>query len=134
MSAARSRALDEFKLRFGSAATFLVRSPGRVNLIGEHTDYNDGFVFPLAIERATYIALRARTDGKVSLHSIDFSQSAEFALATPANAVPEWAEYAKGVATLEIQHRYRDAWDHAADRTPHGSPIELRPEDFSPQP
>ena len=38
---------------------------------------------------------------------------------------------AKGVATLETQHRYRDAWDHAADRTPHGSPIELRPEDFS---
>ena len=40
---------------------------------------------------------------------------------------------AKGVATLETQHRYRDAWDHAADRTPHGSPIELRPEDFPPQ-
>ena len=40
---------------------------------------------------------------------------------------------AKGVATLEIQHRYRDAWDHAADRTPHGSPIELRPEDFPTQ-
>jgi nitrile hydratase accessory protein len=37
---------------------------------------------------------------------------------------------AKGVATFEAQHRYRDAWDHAADRTPHGSPIELRPEDF----
>jgi nitrile hydratase accessory protein len=37
---------------------------------------------------------------------------------------------AKGVATLETQHRYRDAWDHAADRTPHGSPIELLPEDF----
>jgi nitrile hydratase accessory protein len=37
----------------------------------------------------------------------------------------------KGVATLETQHRYRDAWDHAADRTPHGKPIELRPEDFS---
>ena len=37
---------------------------------------------------------------------------------------------AKGVATLEAQHRYRDAWDHAADRTPHGLPIELRPEDF----
>jgi nitrile hydratase accessory protein len=38
---------------------------------------------------------------------------------------------AKGVATLETQHRYRNAWDHAADRTPHGSPIELRPEDFA---
>ena len=39
---------------------------------------------------------------------------------------------AKGVAPVETQHRYRDAWDHAADRTPHGSPIELRPEDFQP--
>jgi nitrile hydratase accessory protein len=39
---------------------------------------------------------------------------------------------AKGVATIETQHRYRDAWDHAADRTPHGSPIELRSEDFKP--
>ena len=38
----------------------------------------------------------------------------------------------KGVAPLDVQHRYRDAWDHAADRTPHGSPIELRPEDFGP--
>jgi nitrile hydratase accessory protein len=38
---------------------------------------------------------------------------------------------AKGVATSETLHRYRDAWDHAADRTPHGAPIELRPEDFS---
>jgi nitrile hydratase accessory protein len=38
----------------------------------------------------------------------------------------------KGVATLETQHRYRDAWDHAADRTPHGKPIELKPEDFRP--
>jgi nitrile hydratase accessory protein len=37
---------------------------------------------------------------------------------------------AKGVATLDTLHRYRDAWDHAADRTPHGQPIELKPEDF----
>jgi nitrile hydratase accessory protein len=38
---------------------------------------------------------------------------------------------AKGVASTDVQHRYRDAWDHAADRTPHGQPIELRPEDFA---
>jgi len=38
---------------------------------------------------------------------------------------------AKGVASTDIQHRYRDAWDHAADRTPHGRPIELKPEDFA---
>ena len=41
---------------------------------------------------------------------------------------------AKGVATPETLHRYRDAWDHAADRTPHGSPIELQPQDFAPAP
>ena len=41
---------------------------------------------------------------------------------------------AKGVASLEVQHRYRDAWDQAADRTPHGSPIELRPDDFRSSP
>lgn len=41
---------------------------------------------------------------------------------------------AKGVATIETQHRYRDAWDHAADRTPHGAPIVLRPDDFPPRP
>jgi nitrile hydratase accessory protein len=41
---------------------------------------------------------------------------------------------AKGVATSETLHRYRDAWDHAADRTPHGSPIELKPEDFAASP
>ena len=41
---------------------------------------------------------------------------------------------AKGVATSETLHRYRDAWDHAADRTPHGAPIELRPEDFTQAP
>jgi nitrile hydratase accessory protein len=40
----------------------------------------------------------------------------------------------KGVATPETLHRYRDAWDHAADRTPHGSPIELQPQDFAPAP
>ncbi|HET7536606.1 MAG TPA: galactokinase, partial [Candidatus Didemnitutus sp.] len=100
MSAARTRALDAFQARFGSAAAFLVRSPGRVNLIGEHTDYNDGFVFPLAIERATYLALRPRTDGVVALHSIDFNQSAEFALKGDDTKVAEWVEYAKGVAKL----------------------------------
>ena len=45
-----------FQQRFGAAPTFVVRAPGRVNLIGEHTDYNDGFVMPMAIDRATWIA------------------------------------------------------------------------------
>src|SRR5262245_44436855 len=54
------RVLDEFRHRFKAPAACLVRAPGRVNLIGEHTDYNDGFVLPMAIDRAVWIALRPR--------------------------------------------------------------------------
>ena len=51
---------QRFTAEFGEEPAYIVRAPGRVNLIGEHTDYNDGFVFPMAIDRATYIALRPR--------------------------------------------------------------------------
>ena len=56
---------EHFIAAFAADPAFIVRSPGRVNLIGEHTDYNDGFVFPLAIDRATFIALRPRDDNRV---------------------------------------------------------------------
>ncbi|MFP4624083.1 MAG: galactokinase family protein, partial [Gemmatimonadota bacterium] len=49
----------------GEAPAVVVRAPGRVNLIGEHTDYNDGFVLPLTLERAVWIALRPRRDRRV---------------------------------------------------------------------
>jgi galactokinase len=52
----------------------VVRAPGRVNLIGEHTDYNDGFVLPLAIERAVWVALRPRDDDRILVHSLDFPE------------------------------------------------------------
>ncbi|MDQ3413770.1 MAG: galactokinase, partial [Verrucomicrobiota bacterium] len=55
---------------FGVAPPIVVRAPGRVNLIGEHTDYNEGFVLPMAIDRATWIALRRRDDDTVRLHSL----------------------------------------------------------------
>jgi galactokinase len=100
MNPTAQRALDAFARQFGSAATHLVRSPGRVNLIGEHTDYNDGFVFPLAIERATYVALRSRQDRTVVLQSTDFHETATLSLDALAAPSPGWADYAKGVATL----------------------------------
>ena len=95
---ARDRAIAEFRRRFGAAPRFLVRSPGRVNLIGEHTDYNDGFVLPLAIDRATWIALSPRADGAVALHSLDFTEASEFSLSDLARGGPAWGEYAKGTA------------------------------------
>ena len=56
----QDRVTDEFQQRYGTPPTSIVRAPGRVNLIGEHTDYNAGFVLPMAIDRAMWIALRPR--------------------------------------------------------------------------
>jgi galactokinase len=85
------RVLRAFKQRFGAAPAHLVRAPGRVNLIGEHTDYNDGFVMPMAINRAIWLALRPRDGGHVTAHSLDFNQSIEFELGDLRKDVG-WAE------------------------------------------
>jgi galactokinase len=76
----------------------VVRAPGRVNLIGEHTDYNDGFVLPLAIDRAVWIALRPGPDRQVVAHSLDFSDTLTFSLDQITRSNAGWAEYVKGVA------------------------------------
>jgi len=68
-----------------------------VNLIGEHTDYNDGFVLPMAIDRAIWIALRPRPDRLVVAHSLDFDETAEFDL-DRLEKQAGWVEYLKGVA------------------------------------
>ncbi|HUF13729.1 MAG TPA: galactokinase [Longimicrobiales bacterium] len=95
----RDTVVAEFQQRFGEPPAFLVRAPGRVNLIGEHTDYNDGFVLPLAIERAVWIALRARDDSEVRVRSVDFSEGARFDAARPERGGgPAWGEYLKGTA------------------------------------
>ena len=72
-----------FTERFGQAPALVVRAPGRVNLIGEHTDYNDGFVLPLAIDRAAWIALRPRSDCRVNVYSIDYQEPREFDITEP---------------------------------------------------
>jgi len=84
--------------RFGGPPKWIVRAPGRVNLIGEHTDYNDGFVLPLAIDRAIWIALEPRDDGRVVVYSADFEQSGEFSLSGLKQEQQGWLEYLKGVA------------------------------------
>ncbi len=90
-----------FKTYFNANPEFIVRAPGRVNLIGEHTDYNDGFVLPMAIDRAVWIALSPRADSQVRIHSLDLETDSAFDLHSLTKG-EGWAEYPKGVA-YELQ-------------------------------
>jgi len=108
----REAVLRGFCERYGEAPAWLARAPGRVNLIGEHTDYNDGFVLPMAIDRAVWIALRPRGDRHVQVHSLDFGESGEFSLAQLGGAEGGWIEYVRGMAwALEKKDRKLPGWE-----------------------
>src|ERR1700722_16973347 len=87
-----------------NAKVHVIRAPGRVNLIGEHTDYNDGFVFPMAIEPEVRLICRARTDGKVRLSSTVYpNEITEFSLQTKIErGEAAWGNYCRGVAAQLI--------------------------------
>ena len=93
----------KFEETFGRPPAFIASAPGRVNLIGEHTDYNDGYVFPVAIDKYLNIAARKRPDRQVRLYALDVDDSSEFSLDTlsaiPLQA-PVWSHYLIGVASL----------------------------------
>lgn len=108
----QQRVIDAFQRQFGASPAIVVRAPGRVNLIGEHTDYNDGFVLPMAIDRAAWIALRPRTDRRLVVKSLDFDQSVDVDLNQMTNTGPGWAEYLKGVAwALTDSGRQLEGWE-----------------------
>jgi galactokinase len=88
-----------FRDTFARRPSFTVQAPGRVNLIGEHTDYNDGFVLPVAIDRNVLISGDRRLDRKVVIRSLDFAQTTTFDLdeIEPDPAAP-WSNYIRGVA------------------------------------
>jgi Galactokinase galactose-binding signature/GHMP kinases N terminal domain len=89
-----------FRQRYGTAAR-VFRAPGRVNLIGEHTDYNDGFVMPAAIDLSVWAAIAPRDDRRLVVHSENYSESAEIDLddrdPRPRN---QWSDYVQGVAMM----------------------------------
>jgi galactokinase len=82
---------------FGQAGDpMVVRSPGRINLIGEHTDYNNGFVLPSAIDRAIYLAIHPKNGFEASIHSIDFDDGISFDVRNPVKSEKGWANYLIG--------------------------------------
>lgn len=107
-----NRLQESFRSIFLSEPEFIVRAPGRVNLIGEHTDYNEGFVLPMAIDRAVWIALRPRANRRVSIHSLDSGMAAVFDLDSLARGESRWVEYLKGVANeLQIANYKLGGWE-----------------------
>ncbi len=105
-----AKVVEAFGERFGSEPDAVVQAPGRVNLIGEHTDYNDGFVLPLALERATYLALRRRADKTVVAVSLEKGE-ASFDLSALEKG-SGWAEYLKGVAWALQEDGFRlSGWE-----------------------
>lgn len=90
---------QEFLDRYGEEPELLAVAPGRINLIGEHTDYNDGFVFPAAIDRQVWIAASRSEDEKTRLYSLELEKGQSFdADDVPIGTVDEWAAYPAGMA------------------------------------
>ena len=96
--AGEGRVGEEFRKRFGGMPR-VFRAPGRVNLIGEHTDYNDGFVLPAALDVATCAAIAPRSDRTLTVHSLMIDETVSFDLdeAEP-KARKHWSDYVRGVA------------------------------------
>jgi galactokinase len=93
-----------FQERFGETPAHIVRAPGRVNLLGEHVDYNDGFVLPIAIDRATWLAFSPSDTNQTTLVASDLSEEISFTSETittkteaAGNPLPTWALYPAGV-------------------------------------
>jgi galactokinase len=90
--------LNGFAANFEGRPTHLAIAPGRVNLIGEHTDYNDGFVLPVALDRDVRVLFRPRADGRVKLYALEFGSWTDFEVGAPKwDDRQLWPNYVQGV-------------------------------------
>lgn len=88
---------NRYKEVFGSEPDLLAKSPGRINIIGEHTDYNEGFVLPTAIDKAIYVAVGRRKDQEIHLYAEDFKENYSVNLVDLAVTDKGWPNYILGV-------------------------------------
>ena len=93
------RVAAEFQKQYGRTPHWIVAAPGRVNVIGEHIDYNDGFVLPMAIERyAVMAADSSSTSNSFSVYDAQFEETAMIDISTPVTkGSPKWSNYIRGV-------------------------------------
>ncbi len=96
---------QQFRQLYGNEPR-LFSAPGRVNLIGEHTDYNEGFVLPMAIDRRTYVAIAPRNDGLVRCLSTAFDDQIEFELSADLKPAGDWANHVRGMAAGLLQKEF----------------------------
>jgi len=91
-----------FQQLFNTTASLVVQSPGRINLIGEHTDYNNGFVLPAAIDKCVQVAIAKRTDGTIHMHAIDLQESVIVPAVAMQPHATSWVNYIIGVV-VQVQ-------------------------------
>jgi galactokinase len=100
----RAPALEQRFVQLFGESPRTYQAPGRVNLIGEHTDYNDGFVMPAAIGFYTRAAVAPRPDRKLAIHSENYSEQVEFDLDhLPATGMGHWSDYVVGVVKILLR-------------------------------
>jgi len=98
---ARERALAAFEEQYGGEPDGIALGPGRVNIIGEHTDYSGGFVLPMAVDRAVAIAYRKKDGPEASVYSADYAEGKAFPVESPERIEGHhWANYVMGVASV----------------------------------
>lgn len=99
----RQQLSDQFKAIYHQEPDLVVKSPGRINIIGEHTDYNEGFVLPTAIDKAIYVALGKRDDQEIHLYAADFKESFRTDLQSLAPTDKGWPNYILGVVNQLVE-------------------------------
>ncbi len=96
----RERAVAAYRDAFGEAPDRLTYAPGRVNLIGEHTDYNDGFVFPCAIDRGTAVAIGPAPSAVIEVVSADYGETDRFDPRAPFEPASDWRTHVRAIAAV----------------------------------